>query len=390
MTPSNTPVAAFVVCSIQENRLEQLRTSLDQYFGKPYQLIHIGDAASLCEGYNRGLKEVKAEITIFCHDDILLTKEHFADALSDALKEADIVGVAGCSKLTEGKWVSAGFPYLHGHLVHHAPQGNPRYVNYGCARDEARVPNILALDGCFIAAKTSVAKQIGFDEKTFDGFHLYDLDFCFRAYQQGLKLMVDYGLQIVHTSSGNWDNRWRRYRGRFNRKFRGSLSPIGEAGLAYYSNREFETREQAVAAMHAYNPQARILLCPEGSEPPALRNGTLPVIRAAEDLDPNQHIHYVRDITTAHTDLAEHLQSLFDRLEDGAVVEWSGSNRDARILFPYCLNGGNLFQNAWQHGYRATWLIQAMDQGPQAVVLMEAVKSPTRLKALAHRFSLSL
>ncbi len=49
------------------------------------------------------------------------------------------------------------------------------------------MPGIQALDGVFMAMRRKVATSIPFDEALFDHFHLYDLDFSFRAYRQDLR-----------------------------------------------------------------------------------------------------------------------------------------------------------------------------------------------------------
>jgi len=65
--------------------------------------------------------------------------------------------------------------------------------------------------------------------RAFDGFHLYDLDFTFRAYLNDLTLAVCRDLALIHQSLGTPDGEWQRYRERFETKPRARLT-VGERG----------------------------------------------------------------------------------------------------------------------------------------------------------------
>jgi hypothetical protein len=86
------------------------------------------------------------------------------------------------------------------------------------------VPGMQALDGVMLAMRAEVARSLRFDEATFDHFHLYDLDFTFRAHLAGLQLAVCRDLVLLHASRGSYDACWDTYRERFERKFAGRLS----------------------------------------------------------------------------------------------------------------------------------------------------------------------
>jgi GT2 family glycosyltransferase len=85
------------------------------------------------------------------------------------------------------------------------------------------VGRIQALDGVFIAAKRAVVEKIRFDEQTFDGFHLYDLDFTYAAFLAGFRLGVACDLYLLHKSGGSPDQAFMQYAHRFNSKYRSHL-----------------------------------------------------------------------------------------------------------------------------------------------------------------------
>jgi hypothetical protein len=75
-----------------------------------------------------------------------------------------------------------------------------------------------------MAARAEVARAVRFDAGTFDRFHLYDLDFTFRAFLAGYRIAVCRDIVLVHRSQGRYDAAWDEQRLRFERKFAGRLA----------------------------------------------------------------------------------------------------------------------------------------------------------------------
>jgi len=121
-----------------------------------------------------------------------------------------------------GKWESAGDPYAF--VLISAPV--PDSIGYETilrGGGPLVVSAIQALDGVFMAMRRNVAVSIPFDEALFDHFHLYDLDFSFRAYQAGFALAVCRDILVLHQSMGKFDAVWEKYRRRFEEKHRALL-----------------------------------------------------------------------------------------------------------------------------------------------------------------------
>ena len=63
---------------------------------------------SLTELYNKGLKESKNELVIFCHDDIIFDTKNWGTKLNRVIKKNDefgIIGIAGSRELPKsGQW----------------------------------------------------------------------------------------------------------------------------------------------------------------------------------------------------------------------------------------------------------------------------------------------
>lgn len=217
-TLPRTRVSA-IVCSIRPDYFAHVNAQLHQQFAAhDFELIGIHDAKSLCEAYNRGAQQAKGEVLIFCHDDIDIPHADFGERVLTHLATQDVIGVAGASRLVDGDWGHAGLPHVHGQIVHR-PAGQNGYLYFCAGLQSAVIENIHALDGVFIAMKREVWEQVRFDEATFDGFHLYDIDFCYRAHLAGFKLAVALDLLLIHFSTGGYDLKWQTFNRRFLAKF---------------------------------------------------------------------------------------------------------------------------------------------------------------------------
>jgi hypothetical protein len=206
---------SLVVCSVDHARLDECMLRYRAAFaGEPFELIVIDDAKSLAEGYNRGIARAHGANIVFSHDDAFPISGAFADRLAAHLDSVDVVGIAGATAALSGFWGYAGQPHTHGHVVTPAPDGSHvDLLVWGAA--SRRVEGIKLLDGCMIAARRDVAAAVGFDAERFDGFHLYDADFSFRAGTAGHAVAVASDITVFHRSPGSFDAGWHGYNERF-------------------------------------------------------------------------------------------------------------------------------------------------------------------------------
>jgi len=213
-----------VVCSHRPERAKAVEAHYWEVFrGKRHEFILIDDAKSLCEGFERGFRQSRGDLVIFSHDDIEFVSENVPSTLRSHLNTWDLVGIAGTTRLIDGRWWSSGDPYCHVLVCYPMADGS---FSVRCAgRGDACVADIQALDGCFIACRREVVESVGFDNATFNGFHLYDLDFTFRAHLLGFRLAVCRDIALIHASLGEMRADWQFYRERFESKLRGRLEP---------------------------------------------------------------------------------------------------------------------------------------------------------------------
>ena len=207
-----------VFCSIDDVKCRNTIALYERLLQKvEHEIIVIRDARSLAEAYNRAAGQARGDIVILSHDDIDVLAPDFAGRLADSLRSADIVGVIGGAKLAGPRWSSCGHPHLSGWITHREPSGTTYDVDL--VSPLPRAMDLKLLDGVFLAARRHVLASVRFDESTFDGFHLYDLDWTYRAAEAGFRIATAGDLLVVHQSRGRFASEWQRYADRFCEKY---------------------------------------------------------------------------------------------------------------------------------------------------------------------------
>lgn len=241
-------IISVIICS-RDARKFSLVASMYRRLLSPTasEIIHIPDARSMAEGYNRGFERSSGRILLFSHDDVAVLAPDFETRLRGHMEKFDVLGVAGTTRLVGPAWHAAGYPYIFGQVAHATAEPTPFAVTvYGTPRRSAG--GIQALDGLFFAAHRHVFERVGFDAERFDGFHLYDVDFTFRAHLAGFRLGVAGDLHVFHASAGNFDSEWSRYAARFVHKH-GPRLPPSDNRTHHWVVVSVSTREQILEVM---------------------------------------------------------------------------------------------------------------------------------------------
>ena len=203
------PAFSVIVCSVNDVKFQ----GVEQCYrialaGEDYEIIRISDAKGLAEGYNRGAAQAAGSILIFSHDDAAPLRPIGA-RLRGHLRSVDIVAGAGSDRLDGPAWFTAGPPHVFGQVLNRVPGQNAMQLTvYGVP--SRLVPEVCVFDGFWFAMRRHVLDQVRFDPKLCDGFHMYDVDFSYRAYLAGVKIGVATDLSLCHASSGGYgDPAWK-------------------------------------------------------------------------------------------------------------------------------------------------------------------------------------
>lgn len=230
LAPEHAKSISVLMCSANPERAARAEAMYRRLLARvPHEIVVIGDARSLASGYTRALAQAQHEFVVFAHDDVEILSPDFAARLLRALSRHDLVGVAGTRRLVGGAWHFAGHPHLAGQVGMPAADGG--YVVTLYEVRQAETGGLQALDGLLLATRRETALRLGFDEVSFDGWHLYDLDFSLRAAQDGLDCASCNDILVVHGSQGSYDEHWVEYAQRFLAKHQALLGP--QQGVFY-------------------------------------------------------------------------------------------------------------------------------------------------------------
>jgi hypothetical protein len=216
-------VLSFVINSIDATKFAAVRASiLAATAGARFEIVGIHDAASMCDGYRRGLAASRGDPVVFMHDDVELLMDDLPARLARHLERFDVFAPVGTRKLVSMNWMDAGAEYLYGAMSGPRPDGG---LSTGFFGGETReIDDVVALEGIFIVGRRDAALAVGWDAETFDGWHGYDTDFSFRAHLAGWRVGVVLDLAIIHASGGAYDEHYMRAMARFAAKHAGKLA----------------------------------------------------------------------------------------------------------------------------------------------------------------------
>ena len=183
---------------------------------------YINNGESLTKFYNKALKETKNDIVVFVHDDVIIETKQLVNKINkifDKNPEYGIVGIAGTKYLSEsGRWWDNP-KNMYGRVAH-THEGKTWLSEYSADQDR-RLEETIIVDGVFFAVhKGRIKKQ--FDESV-EGFHFYDVDFCFQNHLEGIKIGVTTEIRVNHMSIGMTNEKWEANRVIFSEKYKDNL-----------------------------------------------------------------------------------------------------------------------------------------------------------------------
>ena len=197
---------------------------------------YVNNGESLTKFYNKGLAEAKFDIVVFLHDDIKIETKQWATKLKrlyDKNKEFGILGVAGTKSLSSsGKWWETSRD-MYGRVWH--THNGKKYLSSYSDDQATKLEEVVVVDGVFFSVIKSRLKN-EFDESV-EGFHFYDIDFCFNNHKNGVKVGVHTNIVINHMSIGETNEKWEENRQLFADKYKDVL-PV-KIDRVYKDNHKF-------------------------------------------------------------------------------------------------------------------------------------------------------
>lgn len=244
---------SIIICSRTPDISQSLKENISETIGVEYELIAIDNSPneySIFSAYNEGVRRSKGNILCFMHDDVLYHTNSWGEKVISHFQNTQIglIGTFGTHFLPQtpigwyqSKVVSGGG------LIQVIDNGETKLVNQV---DTTYLKNNLsieavAVDGLWFCIPRSMFSIVSFDEKTFKGFHCYDLDICLQIRKAGYQVQIISDILLDHsTSTGKFPVEWVKNTLLFFDKWRDKLPQIAGVEMAPL---EIKAREEVAA-----------------------------------------------------------------------------------------------------------------------------------------------
>ncbi|MBC7913734.1 MAG: hypothetical protein H7Y07_06385 [Pyrinomonadaceae bacterium] len=205
---------SIIICSINAQNLAKLKVNIKETIGVPFELIAIDNSKTskgICRVYNQGAQQAKFPVLCFVHEDVLFATlnwgRNICEHLSD--KQTGLLGLAGGDSKSRvpSSWsipIKSNEINIYQHYKREKKE--PMHI-VETSPGNASKKRVVALDGVFLCTRKDVFEQFQFDEKTFTGFHGYDIDFSLQVNTKYNNYVI-FDIVVHHFSDGTPDKKW--------------------------------------------------------------------------------------------------------------------------------------------------------------------------------------
>lgn len=213
---------SMIVCSVDPAKLEKFCENVLMTVGCPCEFV-VHDNRETGYGithvYNLCAAKAKGEYLCFAHEDIFFRTPDWGERIVSLLQKptTGVVGFAGSmAKLaTYSGWGSLK-QYTRYNYIQRFRNGSIKYCIAN--PDKVSASPVIVLDGMCLFMRKEVWAETRFDEATFQGFHLYDLDISMAVGQKYVNYVTN-DVLLEHFSEGSYNQPWLDDTVRFHRKW---------------------------------------------------------------------------------------------------------------------------------------------------------------------------
>lgn len=213
---------SMIVCSVDPAKLEKFCENVLMTVGCPCEFV-VHDNRETGYGithvYNLCAAKAKGEYLCFAHEDIFFRTPDWGERIVSLLQRpaTGVVGFAGSTaKLAAYSGWGSMKQYTRYNYIQRFRNGSIKYCIAN--PDKVSASPVIVLDGMCLFMRKEVWAETRFDEATFQGFHLYDLDISMAVGQKYVNYVTN-DVLLEHFSEGSYNQPWLDDTVRFHRKW---------------------------------------------------------------------------------------------------------------------------------------------------------------------------
>ncbi len=207
---------SIIISSQKKNLLDKVSENIRNTIGVAYEVIGIENSEGkfgICKAYNMGAAKARYDIFCFMHEDVLFETQDWGKKVIQHLSDTKtgLLGLAGgdTKSIVPSSWSSAIYESEISIIQHYVGENNQgkHIVKTGYPNDPSLIKPVACIDGVWMCTRRDVYATFQFDEKTFTGFHGYDIDYSLQVGQQ-YKIAVIFDIIVHHFSEGKYSKTW--------------------------------------------------------------------------------------------------------------------------------------------------------------------------------------
>jgi GT2 family glycosyltransferase len=205
-----------IICTRDKDISAEQRRNIKESARAEVEIVVIDNSKggeSIFSAYNKGVCRANGDILCFMHDDVMFRTEGWEKIARRHFEEDEklgLIGFAGTHFLPSTPMYWHDSPFISEYDLttrdgetekcfftefFSKPDGRSEY---GASTERKTLVEVAAVDGLCFFVRRELFDTVRFDEETFDGFHLYDMDICMQVRGVGYKVAVCNDILVEH------------------------------------------------------------------------------------------------------------------------------------------------------------------------------------------------
>lgn len=194
---------SIIICSRNNDISSELKQNIADSIICDFEIVVIDNSDnqySIFTAYNEGVRRSRGDILCFMHEDVLFRSSGWGVVIRKHFEEdgkIGLIGFAGAHFLPSTPIYWDDSPFISEHDL--TTRGDITEECYSMAyfKDKCIV-DVAVVDGMCFFIKRNLFDKIRFDEITYQGFHLYDMDISMQINKAGYKVCVCNDVLVEH------------------------------------------------------------------------------------------------------------------------------------------------------------------------------------------------